>query len=174
MPWYVLVPLLLVGLVALLFALGSLVARDHVATCTIELRASPAQVWAALTDWRAFPQWRRNVQRVEPFAAPDGRQGWCETSDWGRLPLVVESSEPERQLVARIADDKLPFGGTWTYRLEPLPGGGTRFSITEDGFVAPPLFRLLARFVFGYHKTLADWQQMLAAKFGESARPVRS
>lgn len=174
MPWYLLVPSVLVGCVALAMLAGSLVSRDHRATSTIELRASPAMVWAAITDWRQFPQWRKDLKAVEAFVSPDGKQGWVETSGFGRMPLVVESAEAERLFVGRIADDGLPFGGTWTHRLETLPDGGTRVSTTEDGFVKPAIFRLLARFVFGYHKTLNDYQRALAGKFGEAAQPTNS
>jgi hypothetical protein len=90
------------------------------------------------------------------------------------MPLVVERSVPQELLVGRIADDELPFGGTWTHRLEPLPGGGTRLATTEDGHIEPALFRLMAKLVFGYHRTLNDYQKALAAKFGEQATPVNS
>ena len=174
MPWYLLVPLLLVVVVVLAILCGSLIPRDHTATSTIELRATPAQVWATITGWQQLQQWRKGLKSVEAFTAPDGRQGWVETSGWGRVPLVIERAEPGRLFVGRIADDSLPFGGTWTHRLEALPGGGTRLASTEDGFIKPPLFRLLAKCVFGYHKTLNDYQRQLAAKFGEGPRPANS
>lgn len=171
MPWYFLVPLLLFGCIGVLLLCGSLIARDHTATSTIELKTSPAQVWAAITDWRQFMTWRKELKSIDEFTAPDGRKGWVETSSMGRMPLVIEHSESERIFVGRIADDSLPFGGTWTHRLEALPGGGTRLTSTEDGFVKPAFFRLMAKLVFGYHKTLNDWQTALARKFGESASP---
>jgi uncharacterized protein YndB with AHSA1/START domain len=173
MPWYFLVPLILVGLAAVLFLVGSMLPRDHSATSTITLKASPEQVFAAITDWRQFQSWRKNLTAVEEFTMPDGRKGWVEVSNWGRMPLVVEKSEPGRLLVGRIADDSLPFGGTWTHRLEPLPGGGTKLATTEDGFVKPAFFRVMM-LVFGAHKTLNEYQTMLAAKFGETVTPVNS
>jgi hypothetical protein len=174
MPWYILVPLVLVGLIVVALLAGSMIDRNHKATSTIELRATPAQVWTALTDWRQFQTWRKDLKAVVAFTAPDGKPGWVETSKWGRMPLVTEQAEAERLFVTRIADDTLPFGGTWTHRLEALPGGGTRLSSTEDGFVKPAFFRLMAKVVFGYHKTLNDYQRALANKFGESVTPTNS
>lgn len=174
MSWYFLVPIALVALIAVVMLAGNMIARDHKATSTIELKATPAQVWAALTDWQQFPSWRKDLQAIEAFTAPDGKQGWVETSAWGRMPLVVEQSQAERLFVGRIASDELPFGGTWSHRLEALPGGGTRLSSTEDGFIKPPFFRLMAKLVFGYHKTLNDYQRALAGKFGESVSPSNS
>ena len=166
------IPLALIATLALvLFAGGAMIARDHTATCTVTLRASPAQVWSALTDWRAMPSWRKEVSAVEELP---GGGGWVETSRFGRLPLRVEQMQPERLLVGRIADDRLPFGGTWTWRLTPTPEGGTRVAVTEDGFIEPPPFRFMARFLFGYHKTMGDYLRALAAKFGESATPANS
>lgn len=174
MPWYILVPSCLVALVAVLWVAGTMIARDHTATSTIELKASPAQVWSALTDWRHFKDWRKELQSVDELVSSDGKSGWVEVSAWGRMPLVVERNEPERLFVGRIAADDLPFGGTWTHRLELLPGGGTRLSSTENGHIKPPLFRLMAACLFGYHKTLNDYQRALAGKFGEPAAPTNS
>jgi hypothetical protein len=171
MPWYLVVLLVLAALVAIALIAGSLIAREHHATSTIELPVAPAQVWSAISEWRAFPQWRKGETAIEAFTASDGREGWVETSRFGRMPLVVERAEPHRLFVGRIADDRLPFGGTWTHRLEPLPGGGTRLASTEDGFIRPPLFRLLAKCVFGYHQTLNAWQRQLAGRFGATAQP---
>jgi hypothetical protein len=84
----------------------------------------------------------------------------------------VDRSEPQQVLVTRIADETLPFGGTWTWQLEAMPGGGTRVTTTEDGFVKPALFRFLSRFVFGHHTTLRTVQLALAAKFGDDAKPA--
>ena len=174
MPWYLLVPLLLVVLVALAWGGGAMIAKEHTATSTIMLRASPASVWAALQEWQRFPEWRKDLKSVEAFTSPDGKSGWVEFSEWGRMPLVVERSETERCWSVRILDEGLPFGGTWTHRLQPLPNGGTQLVTTEAGHIKPAFFRLLAKFVFGYHKTLNDSQRALASKFGEDVTPSNS
>jgi hypothetical protein len=53
----------------------------------------------------------------------------------------------------RIADQKLPFGGTWTYELEPS-AGGTSVTLTEDGEVYNPLFRVMQKLFFSPYKTI--------------------
>jgi len=87
--------------------------------------------------------------------------------------MTAERDEHRRILVTLIADPKLPFGGGWTTRVEPADGG-SKVSITEDGFVKTPLFRVMARFVFGYHKTMNGYLRSLAKKFGETAVPKNS
>jgi len=55
--------------------------------------------------------------------------------------------------VTRIADPKLPFGGTWTYELSPAPER-TSLRITEDGEVRNPVLRFVSRFVLGHTATI--------------------
>ena len=76
-----------------------------------------------------------------------------------RAPGVVPSALLERlnsleaELVTRIADTGLAFGGSWTFALQPA-ASGTRLSITENGEVYNPLFRVMSRFVFGHTATI--------------------
>jgi len=74
--------------------------------------------------------------------------------------MAVERMEPPRVLVARIADPKLPFGGTWTYEITP-DAGGSRLTITENGEIYNPLFRFMARFIFGYEGTIQSYLSSL-------------
>jgi len=75
--------------------------------------------------------------------------------------------------VTRIADDSLPFGGSWTYELFPS-GEGTEVRITERGEVRNPIFRALSTFVFGHTVTLdrylADLQRRAGAGPGAIGR----
>ena len=45
----------------------------------------------------------------------DGKTTWREHSSNGAILMVADRAEPPTRLVTRIADDKLPFGGTWDY-----------------------------------------------------------
>jgi hypothetical protein len=76
---------------------------------------------------------------------------------------------PQQRLVGRIADPKLPFGGTWTFEITPTAEGAT-LRITERGYVTNPLFRFLSRFVFGYTTAIESYLKSLARKFGEEPR----
>lgn len=86
----------------------------------------------------------------------------------GRVP------GPPRLLVTRIADSDLPFGGSWTFELEP-EGAATRLTITENGEVYNPFFRFMARFVFGHEGTarayLEDLRRRLQRDGARAARP---
>jgi uncharacterized protein YndB with AHSA1/START domain len=100
------------------------------------------------------------VKRIERLPDRDGRAVWAEHGSNGRITLAVEKSEPPRLLVLRIADPDLPFGGTWTYEVAPASGGST-LTITERGEIYNPIFRAMARFVFGYEATMAAYLDAL-------------
>jgi len=74
---------------------------------------------------------------------------------------------PPRKLVNRIADSSLPFGGTWTFEIQPVADGAT-LRITENGFVTNPVFRFVSRFVLGYTSEIEKYLRSLAKKFGEA------
>lgn len=48
---------------------------------------------------------------------------------------------------------------------------GALVTVTERGFVRNPIFRFLARFVFGYSSTLDAYLKALGKKFGEDVSP---
>jgi uncharacterized protein YndB with AHSA1/START domain len=157
---------LILGVVAAL-VVGWLLPEQHRATRDATLLASPEAVWSLITDVEAFPSWRPDVKSVVKLPDRMGRTTWVEEGSGGRVTFTVDDSEPPQKLVVRIADRTLPFGGTWTYEIAPA-AGGTSLTITEDGAIYNPLFRVMARFIFGYESTMAAY---LAAAQKRLARP---
>lgn len=145
--------------------------RAHSATRSIVLKRSPDEVGRVITDFANYPKWRRAMKGIERMADCDGKPVWAEHSSFGRIPYVVDDSRAPSELVTVIASEKLPFAGRWTYSITSVDGG-TRVAITEDGEIKPPVFRALARFVFGYTGTIDVVLKDLARHFGEDARPV--
>jgi hypothetical protein len=160
----------LAALLALAWIAGSILPREHVATSRVHLRQPPERVWAAITDHAAMVSWRTGLRKVERGADQAGKAVWVETSSFGEMPLRVEEAIASERYVLAIAGDDLPFGGTWTYQIEPA-AGGARISITEDGFVAPALFRVMSRLVFGHHASLDQYLRDLGRRFGETVTP---
>lgn len=162
----------LIGLVLLMAIAGSLLPKGHTATRRATYRRPAAEVWAALTDIEKFPAWRSGLSSVERLPEQDGRPVWREKGKNGTMTLEQVEASPLRRLVGRIADKNLPFGGTWTYELTET-GGATTLAITEDGEVYNPVFRFMARFIFGYASTLERYLRDLGRKFGEDVTPVQ-
>lgn len=119
---------------------GALLPVDHVARRAVSLRATPDAVYGLVSDVSAQASWWPDVKKVERLPDREGLACWKQTTGMGDVtfavvetaPAVVEAGKP-RRFVTRIADENLPFGGTWTYEVEPQPSGGTRLTITERG-----------------------------------------
>jgi uncharacterized protein YndB with AHSA1/START domain len=163
----------LIGAIGVVILVGVALPQGHSATSRITIDAPAQAVWDALTDYQTMPQWRPELTKVEPFTSDTGAHGWIEHTRHGAMPLVIESAEPPRLLVGRIADDTLPFGGAWTYQLTPDGEGTTVVSITEDGEVYNPIFRFVSRLVMGHHRTMEMYLKNLGRKFGAEVHPER-
>jgi hypothetical protein len=50
---------------------------------------------------------------------------------------------------------------------------GTRVTITERGFVTNPIYRVMSRFVFGYHGAQEDFLRALGRWFGQDVALAR-
>ena len=170
MKWLWLIPLIAGGLVALMAFVGALLPRDHVAIRTASFRQAATTLYATARDFSALPSWRRAVQSAELLPAHAGRECYREVSGHGVVTYLVLDDTPGQRLVVQIADRELPFGGTWTFEFLPA-ADGTTVRITERGFVNNPLWRFLARFVFGYGASLEDYLRDLGRKFGENVTP---
>ena len=130
--------------------------------------AQPADlVYHAIVDVAAAPMWRRGVDSVQILAQEP--LTWREYSDWGTLTMEMVEASPSR-IVSRIADTSQGFGGSWTFEVTP-DAHGTTLTITEDGEVYNPIFRLMSKFVFGYHSGLETYAVDLGRKFGEDVLP---
>ncbi len=166
--WVILILGGLAVLVAVIWAIGASLPKEHVATRKARFAQAPETIWAAITEVDAFTTWRKDVKSVKRLPAENGKPGWVETMDMGEIPLRVEEFTPPSRLVTRIADPNLPFGGTWTFEIEPAEGGAI-LRITEAGEVRPAMFRFMARYIFGHTATMEAYLKHLGAKFGEKA-----
>jgi uncharacterized protein YndB with AHSA1/START domain len=137
---------------AALTAFGYMLPVAHTATRSATFPAPPARVFAILEDVERYPSWRRHLTKAEIVQrAPALR--WREQGRDDEILFEMEERHPPQRLVTRIADRSLPYGGSWTFVLEPS-GDGTSLTITENGEVYNPVFRLMSRFVFGHAATI--------------------
>ena len=146
-------------------AVGFILPREHQARRSARLRRPPRAVWDVISDVDSFASWRSDLERVERLPDVGGHKRWKEHSRSGAVTYEMVQAKPTSRMVTRIADLKLPFGGTWTYELEATPEGCT-LTIVEDGEIKNPLFRFMARFIFGYTGTLDAFFTSLEKKLG--------
>lgn len=154
------------------FIAGSQMPREHRSVVTATFKASRIAVWAAITDYAAMPSWWPAVKSVRLEKLPDGTElTWNKDSHGQEIPFRTGESRVHEKLVRVIAvekAEKLPFGGTWTFELADVPGGGTRLTLTEDGFINPAIFRAVAKWFMGLDATqkdfIANLEKRLTAK----------
>jgi uncharacterized protein YndB with AHSA1/START domain len=167
MKW-VLVGIIVVALALALAAfIGSRLAQSHRASVARTFSVPPDVIWAAITEVEAFPSWRSGVKRIERLPDRNGFPVWIEEGRSGKMTLAIERMERPRILIGRIADPNLPFGGTWTYEIA-ADGDGSRLTITENGEIYNPMFRFMARFIFGYEGTIRSYMSSLEKRLAGS------
>ncbi len=167
----VFVALILLALVILPLAIGYMLPRHHVATSSVTLQQPPDSVWAVIYDFAGYPEWWEYVERMER-EVKNGRVIWMQYDSRNQvIPYEVVGTNPPRKLVTRIVDEGMPFGGMWTYDIAPA-GSASSLTIREDGVIHNPVFRIVARFIMGYHGTMDDYLTALGRRFGEDVTPT--
>lgn len=168
MRWVIIVVVGLVAVVALVALIGVLIPQSHVASRSRTFSHPSDRVFAAISDVRNYAKWRPGVREVSVLSENPLR--WREDGSSGKVEFELTASDPPKRQVVTIASKDLPFGGRWEYDLT-ADGSETRLTLSEHGEVYNPIFRFMARFVFGYSKTIEDY---LAALDGYLARQAGS
>lgn len=116
---------------------------------SIDIAASPARVWAVLTDFRSYASWNPFVTAVSGTLAV-GERLTVRLMTPGKPPVtvkpVVEALEPECLLVWRgFAIVPGFFDGEHRFMLERLDGNGCRLIHSEsfEGVLVPLVAPLL-------------------------------
>lgn len=152
---------------------GTTLPVEHTASVSRELPAEPNLVWAQIADPAKSAGWPgRGVTRVEiETTDAQGPLSWREFyTDGSDLGFRRTDLQPPRRLVSEIADTGIPFGGTWTFELEPV-AGGTRLTITEDGRIYNAYFRFVARYLMGHDTTARIYLDALEAHLAGPETP---
>jgi hypothetical protein len=158
MKWLLIFVVVLAAPVIIAASVGALLPRKHVVSRSIVLPKAPEEVWAVVSG---PPTWRADIRSYQQLPAHNGHRMWRETDSHGQTITYEEmESVPPRLLVTRIADKKLPFGGTWTIDITPS-GSGSSVKITENGEVYNPVFRFMSRFVIGHAATIDAYLKSL-------------
>lgn len=166
------VVLVLLSIVVIGYVVGMTLPANHVARTRTAFKATPEQLWAAISDVKEFPKWRPDVKSLEMLPSANGKVAWREDGSNGKISYEQEEAVRPSHLRVRLTDDSLPFGGSWTYDIVPT-ATGSDLTITEDGVVRNPIFRFMSRFVFGHYSTQESYLEALGKKFNETVTPVR-
>jgi Polyketide cyclase / dehydrase and lipid transport len=165
MKWILIIVAALLLIVAVIALTGMMLPKAHLVSRSSRFKQSPQAIWDAITG---PPNWRPDVRAFENLPPRDGHRSWAETDKHGQT-IAFESVEeiPPTRLVTRITTVNLPFGGTWTHEIKPM-SDGCELTITEAGEIYNPIFRFMARFVFGDSGSIEAYLKALHKKFGEA------
>lgn len=158
MAWFLIGVAVIAAAIIAVLAIGAMLPENHTVEAERVIAADPQRVWQLIASPQSAPQWRSDLKDAQQVAPDLVKE--IDKKDKSLTFRTVES-EPPRRLVRQIADADLPFGGTWTISIEPAPQG-SRVRIVEDGFVKPPLFRFMMRFIFGQSATMTKYLEDLA------------
>jgi hypothetical protein len=157
----------LVGLIALAFAIGAMLPKEHTASRAMRFRPKPAELFAIVSDFAKYPEWRTGVTRVDVEGPVGTGTIIREHGPNGIIPYRIEVFEPPSKILTRIADSSLAFGGTWTFEVFQNDSG-SELVLTENGEIYNPIFRLLAKFFFSPYETIDTYMADLKKRLGES------
>jgi len=154
----------LTGVIAAVILIGASLPKTHVASRAFRFTKSPDAIWHVITG---PPDWRPDIRSFEELPKRDGRRAWKEIDSHNQaITYEMVEEKPPVRLITRIADLKLPFGGTWTHEIT-VDGDGCVLKITEDGVIYNPFFRFMSRFVLGYYGSIDAYFKALQGKLGE-------
>lgn len=162
----------IIVLVAAATGIGALLPRDHVASSAVTLPQPPDSVWQVVRDFAGQPFWWKEVTGMVRLPDAGGRERWRQESTTGPLSLeIIEDRPPTRMVTRVLTPADAGFGGTWTYDVAAFERQ-TRVTITEQGWVANPLVRFVARTFFGPHTTMDSYLKALGRRLGQDVEPV--
>ena len=112
------------------------------ASTTIE--ASPANIWAILTDAPAYPEWDPGVDRIEGRIAPGEKiTAFSKLSPGRAFPVKVSEFVPGRKMTWIGGMPLGLFKGERTFTLTPQGNGSVEFTLRE--VFTGPLLPLIGR-----------------------------
>lgn len=152
-----------------IIGIGYSLDQKHNATRETKLAAAPEVVWNTITDFSNAASFRPDLSRVDVLPAQNGMPVWREIDRKGEaITFGVIESKPPSRLVVKIAQQDLPFGGTWVYELKPT-GAGTSVKITENGEIYHPIYRFVSHFFLNQAATIEEYLRSLERKHGRAA-----
>ena len=160
--WILMVMALIVAIVLALVVGGLVTPREHEATRSRVYTASTDQVWNAVRDVANYAAWREDMidSELVQGSGDAPHVQWREISSGGTVTFGIVEELPPTRMVARVLDEDLPWGGTWTWEVSPA-ANGARLTITERGYVNNPIFRFIGTHFIGFNKTIDSYLRAL-------------
>lgn len=127
----------------------------HEIVTRVEIAASPAAVWRALTEFGEYARWNPVVRRISGPLVPGGVLSVLFRPSgslpvWFRAMLTVVEPEVEFRWTGKMIATAL-FSGDHYFRLRPLGGG--RVELIQGEVFAGALASLMYRMLHNYNRS---------------------
>jgi hypothetical protein len=98
---------------------------------SVDIDATPQQVWATLVDFESYPEWNPTLIGMSGEVREGARLSYRSASE--NLTPTVRVVDVNRELRWETHQGVVGvFDGDHSFTLEELPGGGTRFTQSEQ------------------------------------------
>ena len=118
-------------------------------TASVDIAATPSQVWAHIADHESWPEWFAPLERVEPLGSSSGVGGGRRIIVRKRpIDEVFTAWDDDRHFAFSVTESKLPMLRSLaeSVRLEPIDSG-TRVTYRQ-GLEGRPGFGWLMRLIW--------------------------
>lgn len=164
---YLFLILLLVALLGL-YGFGSNLPATHEITVKALYHQPREALFNAISNYEKTPEWSSSVARVERLPDHNGLPVWrFYDKDGHQMEIEVVASQAPSRHVSRLMVSDFPFTGTWTFELQET-AGKTMVTLTEEGRVNSPIWRLIQRYGTGQDAMLRNFLLELGTKFSET------
>ncbi|HMI56535.1 MAG TPA: SRPBCC family protein [Gemmatimonadaceae bacterium] len=164
MRYAVIVVGLIVAVTAIVVIVGSTLPVKHTVTREATYRATQSQLFQLVRNVSDYPSWQQDVTKVEILPDVNGKPRVRETNGGQAITYEIEEIVPGQRIVSRIADSNLPFGGSWTYELDPK-GDATTLRITENGEVYNVIYRFVSAYLMGHSATIDKYLEAVSTRY---------
>jgi hypothetical protein len=152
---------ILIVLIAIIYLIGSLMNVKHVATIQREFKkTSSNEILSLITNYKEYASWRSGIKEL----TVDSVNHWTEKNSHGdKVSYRLEMGDEKGKLMTRILNKDLTYGGFWEFTITTMDDGCS-VKIVENGEVYNPLFRFMAKYIFGHETTLKNYMNDLDIK----------
>jgi len=160
--------IILIVLLSMVAAIGgSFMDSDHQVSLTAHINASPDSVFKVINDFRNYPEWRKELLKVEMLPKRDSISVWREYDKWNNN-WAYEASEVDSPSYVRIqiAEPEMSVQGSWAISIIP-DGNGSQVNVIEEGSVENVFFRFIGRVCYRQTATIEAYLTSLAGRFGQ-------
>ncbi len=119
-----------------MLVVGFLLPGEWTTTRSIEIEAPASEIWPRVEDLARWDEWAPigdvEAELSSPSRGPGATRAWDDAA-WGQGVVTVESVQPGREMVYRVAVEDGALTTTGTLSVDSIGSGSTRVSWTEAG-----------------------------------------